>query len=192
MIAAEAAAAEAVKTPETVAAEAKVAEEKATEDAKSVVPETYADFTFPEGIEADKAALEAALPVFQELKLTQDQAQKLVGLQTAQLQATEVAKAAEWEKTNDEWRDEAKSDPEFGGANLQGNLAHISTFLNKFATPEFRTMLDETGLGNRKEALAVFASIGKAMSEDKISVGTVVNPGKKPLEQLLYGGTTQP
>ena len=176
---------------EVAPAEVAPAEETKVEESVGA-PEAYTDFTFPEGMEVDKVALEAATPVFKELNLTQDQAQKLIGLQTAQVEAAATEQAAQWERTNDEWRETAKADPEFGGANLQGNLGHIKTFLDKFATPEFRTILDDTGLGNRKEALAVFASIGKAMSEDKVSVGASVNPGKKPLEELLYGGTTQP
>ncbi len=181
-------------TPEEIAAAKVVAEAatKAEAEGKTGAPEAYTDFTLPDGMDLDKVTMEAALPVFKELNLTQDQAQKLVGLQTASEEARVEAEAAQWEKTNDEWREKAKSDPEFGGANLQGNLSHIKTFLDKFATPEFRTSLDISGLGNQTEILTVFASIGKAMSEDTISVGTVVNPGKKSVEELFYGGTTQP
>jgi len=41
-------------------------------------PETYADFTAPEGVTLDKETLAEAAPIFKELGLTQEQAQKLV------------------------------------------------------------------------------------------------------------------
>ena len=189
--AAEKAAADAAaQTPEQKAAAEKVAEEKAAGDEKAGAPEAYTDFTLPEGMELDTVAMEAAVPIFKELNLTQDQAQKLVALQTAQLTATAEAQQAQWEKTNDDWREEAKGDPEFGKANLQASLGHVKTFLDKFATTEFRQMLDDTGMGNRLEVLRMFATVGKAMGEDTVKTGLANITGKKPAHELLYGGTT--
>ena len=176
-------------TPE----EKKAAEEKAAAEKKAAeVPETYENFTLPEGMELDKAAMEAAIPVFKELGLTQDQAQKLVGLQTAQLTAAAEAQEAAWTKQNDEWRDASKADPEFGGAKLQENLSHVSRFMDGFGSDAVRTMLEETGLGNRIEMLQMFASVGKAMGEDTIKTGGAPNADRNDVGKLLYGGTTKP
>ena len=190
--AAEKAAAE-TKAAEGTPEEKKAAEEKAAAEKKAAeVPETYEDFTLPEGMELDKVAMEAAIPVFKELGLTQEQAQKLVGLQTAQLTAAAEAQEAAWTKQNDDWRDASKADPEFGGANLQENLSHVSRFMDGFGSDVIRTMLEETGLGNRVEMLQMFASVGKAMGEDTIKTGGAPNADRKDVGKLLYGGTTKP
>ena len=47
-----------------------------TGDDSQLAPETYADFTLPEGVELDTALLTDAAPLFKELGLTQEQAQK--------------------------------------------------------------------------------------------------------------------
>ena len=44
----------------------------------SAAPESYTDFSVPEGHTLDAAAIESATPLFRELGLSQDQAQKLV------------------------------------------------------------------------------------------------------------------
>ena len=178
-----------IGTPEEIAA-AKVVADKAAADKegeeKVGAPEAYEDFTLPEGMELDTVAVEAALPVFKELGLTQDQAQKLVDLQAAQLTAAAEAQQVQWDKTNEDWREEAKADPEFGRANLQGSLAHVKTFLDKFATPEFREMLDDTGLGNRLETLRMFATVGKAMGEDSITTGPASITSAKSVAEKMF------
>ena len=49
-------------------------------------PETYADFTVPEGSTVSKEVIgESATPLFRELGLSQDQAQKLVDFYSTQV-----------------------------------------------------------------------------------------------------------
>lgn len=152
-------------------------------------PETYTDFNLPDGMEMDKAAMEAFLPVAKDLNLTQEQSQKLVDLQTKQVAAQAEAQQVAWDATNDEWRDETKSDANFGGANLQANLASSNVFLNKFSTPELRTMLDETGIGNRLPFLQMCAAAGKAMGDDNLNSGPTLGQSKT-VEQLFYDNPT--
>lgn len=174
-------------TPEEIATKAAATEKVEVETG---APEAYGDFKLADGVELDTVAMEAALPIFKELGLTQDQAQKLVGLQTAQVQARAEAQQDQWEKTNDDWAQETKADPEFGGPNLSGSLAHVKTFLDKFASSEFRTMLDDTGMGNRLETLRLFASVGKAMSEDKITTGLTVGGSQTSVAQRMFPDQT--
>src|SRR5437879_843733 len=56
-------------------------------------PEAYTDFTAPEGYTLDAKTIDAVMPIFKELGLTQDQAQKLVTFHASQL--IEAAKAPE-------------------------------------------------------------------------------------------------
>lgn len=141
-------------------------------------PESYADFKAPEGYELDKAALEQAIPIFKELNLNQDQAQKLVD-QYAKLSA-EAADApvkfyADMQK---EWREEASSRfgkaIEPGGAIVTEFAQAIDGFLPPTLAKNFRAALDFTGIGNHPDFIEGFRVFAKALS-----TGTHVS-GKSP------------
>jgi len=63
------------------AGELKDGKDSTADKAEKVIPDVYADFKVPEGMEVDKSLLNEALPVFKEMKLSQEEAQKLVDLQ---------------------------------------------------------------------------------------------------------------
>lgn len=162
----------------------------AADPASTEVPETYAEFTVPEGMEVNKDALEAFLPVAKDLKLTQDQAQKLVNLQTAHETAMAEQQITAWENVQTEWREATKVDQEIGGTNLQKTMSDSARFLGKFATPELRDLLDRTGVGNNVEFIRLFAAAGNAMGEDNLVSGRSVSAPRKTQAEILYSGTT--
>lgn len=122
-------------------------------------PEAYADFTLPEGVQADEATLTGFKTLFKELNLPQDAAQKLV---TAQAQ-NQLESA---QKTITGWKDAARADKEFGGDKFDENMAVAKSALEKFGTPELNTWLDKTGLGFNPELIRAFYRAGKAISQD--------------------------
>ena len=112
--AAEAKAAEG-KTPEEVAAEKKTAEEKAAEDKDKGAPEAYADFTMPEGVTVDEAAMKEADPGLRE-RLWEEYRKYKTGEMGTGDRTTESAKAAESDAEDDEGdsssEDESEKDSE--------------------------------------------------------------------------------
>lgn len=128
----------------------KEGDDKPKEDAKA--PEAYADFTAPEGFEIDKDAIAKVAPVFKELGLSQDQAQKLV---TAYAEISQAAANSLMESSANEqkeWAAQIKSDPEIGGAKLAQTKATIyqalDYILSKADARAFREAMDYTGAGN--------------------------------------------
>ena len=65
--------------------------DKGDKDKNEAAPEKYEDFKLPEGMEVNTDLLDKATPVFKELNLTQDQAQKMVDLQTTFVSEMAVA-----------------------------------------------------------------------------------------------------
>lgn len=136
------------------------------------VPESY-ELTAPDGLTLVKDDIDAATPVFKELGLSNEQANKLmpVAAQFAQRIADRIAseqlsQVAEWRR---ERLDEAKSDPEVGGAKWDESIALSAKALDQFGAPKgspFRTALDESGWGNHVEFVRMFAKIGRAIGED--------------------------
>ena len=125
----------------------------------------------PEGIELDTAAAEAFAPVAQELGISQEQAQKLVDFYAGERAKMEKSSVDAWEKTQSDWQDAVKADPDIGGVNLEENLGTAKKALDKYGSDALNDAILATGMGNNLEFIRFAHSVGKAMSEDSIGVG---------------------
>ena len=134
-------------------------------------PESY-EFKAPEGTQFDDAVIGAFSEVAKELNLPQDQAQKVLDKMAPVIAARQ---AEQFQAARTEWAEAAKTDKEFGGEKLTENLGTAKKALDALATPELRTLLEESGLGNHPEVIRVFYRAGKAISEDRFVSG---QPGK--------------
>jgi hypothetical protein len=165
------------------------------EPPQAAVPETY-ELTPPEGFEKlDPEAVAAATPVFKELNLTNEQANKLMPV------AGEFAKKIIAERdqqllgevaaTRKNWLEEAKADPEVGGANWDTSLEAAAKALDTLGFPKgspLRNYLNESGAGNHVEMIRLMAKVGKAIGEDTDFVrGNQNSAVKKTDEELFYG-----
>ena len=62
--------------------------------------------------------------------------------------------------------------------------------IETFGTPELRSLLDSTGMGNHPEVVRLALKIGKAISEDTIVRGrNTPSGGAKDPASVLYGNT---
>lgn len=153
------------------------------QDAKPDVPEKY-EFTMPENVQMDGAAVEAFSEFAKDAGMSQDAAQKLMDklapvMQTRMTDAIQQARSA--------WGEAAKADKEFGGDKLSENLAVAQKAMTAFGSPELRTLLNESGLGNHPEIIRAFYRAGKVISEDKfVPSGTKVPGGPKDPAKSLY------
>lgn len=154
---------EAVQNPTDASA---APEGKVEEGAQLTPPESYTDFVMPEGVEIDAAQLESALPIFKELGLTQEQAQKLVDLRAEQVQGDAQRQIDAFNQLKTDWLNQSKSDKEFGGDKFDENIGAARTALDKFGTPELRELLDTYGIGNNPEVIRFMVRVGKMTLED--------------------------
>lgn len=144
----------------------------ATDPAKPAVPETYQPFTLPEGMALDQAALDQFTPVARELGLTQEQAQKLVGLYAGQMAQVQEMAGQAWQQQRQEWQTAARRDPEFGGAKFDENLSLAKRALDQFGGPDLIEALNVTGAGDHPAVLKMFAAVARATGDHKL-----VSPG---------------
>lgn len=131
-------------------------------------PEKY-EFKAVEGAEVGAETLAEFSEVAKDLGLSQDAAQKILDRMAPSI-ARRQAEAVETARV--QWADAARADKEFGGDKLPENLAVAKKALDAFGTPELRTLLNESGLGNHPEVIRVLYRAGKAISEDGIVAGT--------------------
>lgn len=168
-------------------------EPKPGDEAPAGPPETY-EIKPPEGMELDGDALALAEPVFRDLGLTNDQAQKLTdayvqisaqaGTRAVEAQQTEIATQRK------AWLDEAKADPEIGGAQWDASLETAGKALDRLGAPagsQFRELLNATGLGNHPDMVRMFVKIGKSVGEDADFVPARTDTGAKTREEKYYG-----
>lgn len=158
--------------------------DKTDDDQASVLPEKY-EFTAPEGVELDAAAVAEFEPIAKELKLNNEQAQKLVDLQTKIVQKQHEA----WDQQVQTWVAEVNADKEIGGANLTENVKHAQRAIGQFGTPELKAALDATRMGSHPELVRVFARIGKAMAEDTFVSGNRPAGTQQSAADKLFGNT---
>lgn len=167
--------AEETKTEETTAEETKTEETKDDDKPKDEdkVPEAYADFTIPEGMEIDKDMLEAFLPAFKEQGLTQKQAQERVN-DAAKLATHWQQKAIEgFTETTKGWREAIKTDPAYGGEKLGETLALGKRVIDTFGADdaELKEVIDSYRLGDNPGFIRLMARVGGAISEDVFVAG---------------------
>lgn len=162
----------------------KEGEQKPNGETKSTdVPEAYT-FTMPEGVELDGEAAAEFSALAKELKLPAAEAQRVadIAIKMAQKQAEQTAKVVK------DWAEQSKADKEFGGDNLDVNLAIAKKAIDAFGSAELKTLLNTSGMGNHPEFIRFAFKAGKAISEDTFVKGG--NPATSnvnvPLEKRLY------
>lgn len=116
----------------------------------------------------DSEVLSAFGEVAKELNLTQEAASKVLDKMAPVMQARQ---SAQLEAARTEWAEQSKADQEFGGEKLQENLGFAKRAMDAYATPELKTLLNESGLGNHPEVIRFFVKAGKAISEDTVVTG---------------------
>ena len=140
--------------------------EESEEGSQATPPDTYADFAMPEGVEVDSALLEQALPMFKDLGLTQEQAQKLVDFQAQQVQAGSEKAADDFNQMMTQWQTDARNDSEIGGDKFDENIAIARAAVAKFGTPELKDMMKAHGVGNHPEMIRFMVNVGRLTVED--------------------------
>ena len=139
------------------------------------MPEGDYDIKVPEGMAVDTDAVKMVEPLARELGLSGEGMNKLVGVYAEQvlphvtervidgIQKDIVATHAQWATDAAEM---VKTDPSFAGKSMSDVQQVAAKALDRLATPEFRTFLAETGLGNHPEMVKAFYNAGSAISED--------------------------
>lgn len=175
---------------------------KALLDAKQAelnknVPEKY-EVKLPEGLDQDTALLEKITPVFKELRITGEQAQKLVDVyaphfkeQMANLEKS-IREASE-ENFNKFVSDERKNTMDKLGSRAQEELVFAAKSRDRFLSKETQELLNAAGISNNYSFISDLIRMGKQISEAKLVEGRGVRQNEKLSDgEILYGDTHKP
>ncbi|CAB3624657.1 peptidase [Achromobacter pestifer] len=134
-------------------------------------PEQYEDFAAPEGVQLDAELVGDLKTIAKELNLSQKDAQRVADLGPKLLQKLQGHQAEAFAQVRQTWADDAKADKEIGGEAFDENLGVAKKALESFGTPELRTLLNESGIGNHPEVIRFMVRAGKAISSDTFVAG---------------------
>lgn len=164
---------------------------KPTEPTESgKVPETYADFTAPEGFTLSKEAVDAFTPIAKEFGLTQEQAQKLVNFHSEQMISAAKAPQATYENLRKDWRATITADPEISKASSGGmtgmdavklDIGRALTHVDPKLATDFRAAMDLTGAGDHPAFVKTFWKLSQLVAEGRHVAGNSPSPhGQTP------------
>ena len=174
-------------------------------------PDSYSDFTLPEGMEWPEGQLEAVQKIGKDNNLSQDALQGLIDVNSGTIQSSmeeyDEAGQQQWQELKDSWFETVKKDPELGGDNFDATISNgrkaIQAFgqmvevkgddgkavIGKDGKPEMvndlAQALEFTGTANHPVLVRAFAMLGKLVSEGGMVHGNMM-PHALPAAQRLY------
>lgn len=150
-------------------------------------PETYEAFTLPEGVQLDEAVLAQATPIFKDVGLNQEQAQKLVSLYAGMQAEAAAQQVADFNKIKSDWAGELKADSEFGNENLAKTVGATKALIGKFGSPRLLNDLKEWGWGNHPEFQRMCARISAALSPDTTVIADAAHQARpKSAAEVMF------
>lgn len=137
----------------------------------------------PEGVELDQASLDEFTKIVKDQALSpSERAQKLFDLAAKR----ETDRAEQFVKTVQGWADEVKADKELGNPETQAAARKV---IEDFGTPELKSLLNSTGMGNHPEVVRFVVKLSKALGEDAILRSRGDAPATRDAASILYDKT---
>lgn len=147
-------------------------------------PEVVKDddkFNFPEGVKVNEEKVKSFIALAKELKLTKEQAQKLVDMDSKNIIDADNA----FTSMKEGWKADTLKEL---GENAEQKLGEAVLAFKQFGDDEFVKLMKDTGLENHPAVVRVFRNIGSKIATDK-TVSATSNGVKssKTMQEILYG-----
>lgn len=147
-------------------------------------PPSYDGLTPPEGVSFEPETLEAFKTLAREINLTEEQAQKLVDYESSLAARGQADAQEEKRQTLERWAQQTRT---LYGAKLEEELSFALRAADTFGGPDFRALLEDTGLGNHPVIIRTLSGVGRAIGEDAFPGGKPAAPRDKTFAEALYG-----
>jgi hypothetical protein len=140
-------------------------------DGKDTTEVKFTDFTLPEGVSLNEGAMKGFLPLAQEAKLTQEQAQKFVDIGGKIAEESMSLQETAHEQQTQDWIKESYNHPELG-AGKRDQFKESMTFVDKamraFGDKDLVKSLIDSGFIHNPSLVLYFKKAGMAISEDNL------------------------
>ena len=175
-----------VKVEDKPAEEIEPVKEEAKPDEAKPAAQSESDelkLVAPEGSSLSDEDINATKEFAKANKLSQESAQKILDEKAGLVTKVIAKQNADFKEKTENWLKEVKEIKSF-----DEDLKHTQKVLDDWFDPEFKKMLNETGLGNHPSLFKGLAKLGKAMSPQKF-VPAPRNAAAPKLEdwEIFYG-----
>lgn len=157
-------------------------------------PEKYETFKAPEGLEFTEDSIAKATPLFKELGLSQEGAQKLMDLYASEVKSVAEGPVKYWQEMQEGWKKEITSDSKYGDGNgkLKPEVAKRIADLRDMLPPDiksgFSEAMDLTGAGNNPAFIKAWDFLASKLTEG----GHVAGNGPSKFGQQKPGAPSGP
>lgn len=127
-----------------------------------------ADVKLSDGISIPDPLLDGAKKTFYDAGLSKSQAEKVLGWYYGHLNSAQTEQATQTQTRISEGMNSLKQ--EWGDQTPQ-KIDTAKAVVKKFATPEFNTWLDSSGMGSDPQFIKMLANVGGAILEDRATAG---------------------
>lgn len=165
-------------------------EDKGEEDAESSEQKEKIDIKGLENPNEEYIStedIERIAKLSEERGLSKEAAQMLINERAEALQGLAEAFLDHTESQRSEWKQSSMADKEIGGENIEKTVRRANLFLDKYASPELKELIEAEGFGNHPEVLRFLSRAGASMENDSSVIG-----GKQPtsnarsIEDIFY------
>lgn len=169
-----------------------VAEEKPAEGEEGKVEEGQIEFDLklPENTLLSDEAKDEIVSIAKEQGLSQDQAQKVLDLQSEIASEVSDQFTQDFEDQVNSWGEEIKADKDLGGDNLGKNVELAKRAVVAFAGEEFLTELDQTGYANHPRLFKMLTKIGAELQAGDLVLSSAQSNQPKSAAQIMYPDKT--
>ncbi|MTH65069.1 hypothetical protein [Paracoccus shanxieyensis] len=175
-----------IETPATPAADP-----AKTEDATAAVEDFK--LTAPEGAEAFQGDFDAFAGAMDGwLKANPNATAREALAEAANRQAAKAHESAQhMTQQMADWTQELRDDKEFGGERFDQSVATAVKGIEAVGSPELRSLLDTTGMGNHPSIVRAFQKVGQLVADAPFATGTVPASAPKGMGARMYPNMKQ-
>lgn len=151
---------------------------------------SYTDFKFDEGKEINKDVLEKLKTLGKANNVKQEGMQSFIDTYSVMESQATSAKNKTISEQRTKWKDELKSDSEYGGDNYEKTLSLAKKTMQNVGSSELRDLMNDKRfevLGDNPAMIKFFAKIGNVISEDAFETGAGKKQEKKDVERSEDG-----
>lgn len=143
-------------------------------------PPLVYEFTYPENFTPSEKEVSEFTDLLRAHNAPPELGQKLVEFYAQETARVDQASREVWDRTQIEWQDKVRTDPEIGGAKFDSTMRNCGRVMDEFGSPALREVLTATGAGNHPEVIRFVNKVAEILGEGKPVLGNAAPAGPPP------------
>lgn len=151
-----------------------------------VEPEAFKESLGEDFEITDEEAFNKFLETVNNATSREELARELLSVYSESLETAVKTTAEAFEQTQTQWQEQVKTDPTYGGDNLNKSLANAKSVAMEYGGKEFLQLLNLTGAGNNLAMVAFLNKVHEAMPKEGEPVSGTPTQAQRSLAERLF------